>query len=405
MMSIKDTSYTLIVKTHAGLEDVLAGEVQQAGGKNVEVLNRAVKCSGNMAVLYRINYVCRTALRVLKEIKTFEAENEHELYREVKKMAWQTLLDPGKSIAINATVNRSDIKHSHYAALKTKDAIVDKIRDITGQRPNVDLDSPDLRLHLHITGTRCTLLADSSGDSLHKRGYRLRQGEAPISEVLAAGMLLLSGWDGITPLLDPMCGSATIPVEAYMMAARIPSGYFRKNFGFMLWPDFDRHLWEAIVAEEKKKIIDPPCEIEGSDVSLKALQLAGEIIENAGFAETIKLRQVAFENSKPMFSKPGFIITNPPYGERIKKNDLNAFYKTIGDVLKSRYSGFIAWIITSDFEALKSVGLKTSHKIKLFNGPLECRFVKYELYRGSRKASKAEIAENPMDKNHSDDTT
>lgn len=404
-MSIKNQSYTLIVKTHAGLEDILADEVQQAGGQNVEVLNRAVKCHGDLAVIYRINYTCRTALRVLKELKTFEAENENDLYREVKKIAWEQMLDAGKSIAINATVSRSEIKHSHYAALKTKDAIVDKMRDATGQRPNVDLDTPDLRMHLHITGTHCTLLADSSGDSLHKRGYRTRQGEAPISEVLAAGMLLLSGWDGNTPLLDPMCGSATIPVEAYMMAARIPSGYFRKKYGFMQWPDFDQHVWETIVAQEKKKIIHPTCEIEGADVSLKALHLAGEIIENAGFAHSIKLRQVAFENSKPKFSKPGFIITNPPYGERIKKQNLNAFYKTIGDVLKSRYSGFTAWIITSDFQALKSVGLKSSQKIKLFNGPLECRFVQYALYRGSRKASKSANEGNPMNENLSDDAS
>ena len=378
-------NFTLIIKTQAGLEETLVAEVTAAGGREVQPLNRAVKCKADNAVMYRINYTCRTALRVMKEVDEFEAEDEEAFYEAVKKFNWFNLLSLDRSFAVHATVSNSAMTHSHYVALKTKDAIVDKFREKFNKRPNVDIESPDMRVQVHITGVRCTLLIDSSGDSLQKRGYRTRQGEAPINEVLAAGMVFLSGWDAKTDLLDPMCGSGTIICEANMIARKIPAGYFRKAYGFMKWNDFDGDVWEKIVETENAKIIPAKCKIYGSDVNQNAISLSREILKNAGFENDININQVAFEDSSPPNVDGGFIIFNPPYGERIQKTDLFAFYKLIGDVLKSKYAGYEAWLITSDFGALKSVGLKTSRKIPLFNGPLECRFVKYELYRGSRK--------------------
>lgn len=383
------TLFSLIIKTQAGLEELLARETAAAGGQNIQILRRAVKCEADLSAMYCINYSCRTALRVLKEVAEFEAADEKMLYNEVKKFDWPSLLNADRSIAVNATVSNSAMTHSHYVALKTKDAIVDKCREHSGERPNVDLENPNLRVHIHITGTRCSLLFDSSGDSLHKRGYRIRQGIAPINEVLAAGMILLAGWDGQTTLLDPMCGSATILCEANMIARKIPPGFFRKEYGFMRWKDFDPKLWETIIKNENAKIAEPSCKIFGSDVNQNAIALSREILENSKFENDIELKHVAFENSTAPDSEGGTIIFNPPYGERMQKEDINAFYKMIGDVLKSKYAGYEAWLITSDFGALKSVGLRTSRKIQLFNGPLECKFVKYELYRGSKKATKA----------------
>lgn len=382
--------YTIVIKTQAGLEQLLADEVSECGGRNVEILNRAVKCKGNREVMYRLNYTSRLALRVLREIKSFEVETENDLYNRVKKFSWKFFLSPEQTFAIYATVSKSQMQHTHYVALKAKDAIADYFREEAGSRPNVDIDNPDVRIQVHITGTKCTLLLDSSGDSLHKRGYRLRQGKAPINEVLAAGMIRLAGWDCQTPLLDPMCGSGTILCEAAMMARNMPAGYFRKKYGFMNWPDFDENLWQKIVEAENEKIKDQQVKIYGSDVNQNMLEVAGETIEEAAFANGIELKHVAFENSKPASETPGIIITNPPYGERIQKADILAFYKMIGDTLKQRYPGYEAWLITSHSEALKAVGLRTSKKIKLYNGPLECRFVKYELYQGTRKHGKVD---------------
>jgi len=382
---LNSKNFILIIKTQAGLEESLVTEVTEAGGREVEPLIRTVKCKADNDVMYRINYTCRTALRVLKEVDEFEADNEEAFYEGVKKFNWFDLLTVDQSFAVNATVSNSAMTHSHYVALKTKDAIVDKFREKFNKRPNIDLGNPDLRIQVHIAGVRCTLLIDSSGDSLHKRGYRTRQGVAPINEVLAAGMVLLSGWDAKTDLLDPMCGSGTIVCEANMIARKIPAGYFRKDYGFIKWKDFDGGLWKKIVENENSKIIPAKCKIYGSDVNQNAISLSHEILKNAGFENDIDIKQVAFEDSSPPNVDGGFIIFNPPYGERIQKTDLFAFYKLIGDVLKSKYAGYEAWLISSDFGALKSVGLKTSRKIPLFNGPLECRFVKYELYKGSRK--------------------
>lgn len=378
--------FSLIIKTHAGLEQLLANEVTTAGGREVQVLVRAVRCQADTATMYRINYTCRTALRVLQLVAEFQVNDENELYREISKLNWPEIFPLEGTFAINANVSRSKMTHAQYVALKAKDAVVDKFREVVGSRPNVDINDPDMRIHIHISGSQGMVLLDSSGDSLHKRGYRRGQGLAPISEVLAAGMVLLSGWDAATDLLDPMCGTGTILCEAAMIAQKMPSGYFRKKFGFMSWPDYQPELWKQIVETENARIEPAQCRLFGADVNQRVLTQADEVLQNTGFDKIIILKQVAFENSSPPSDQPGTIITNPPYGERIQKTDLNDFYRMIGDVLKKKFAGYTAWLITSDFGALKSVGLRTSRKIILYNGPLECRYVQYQMYRGSRKS-------------------
>lgn len=377
--------FNLVVKTMAGLEEILAGELKLLGADRIEILNRAVKCRGDQSLMYNANYRCRYALRVLKEISAFSAKTSEDLYDSVRNMKWDRLINSENTIAVNAVVSRSEISHSHYASLKVKDAVVDYFRDLTGKRPSVDVDRPDLRIHVHIFRTKCTILLDSSGDSLHKRGYRRIMGEAPINEVLAAGMIGLSGWDGNSLLLDPMCGSGTILIEAAMLAQNMPGGYYKKYFAFTRWNDFNETLWKEIKAEADSEIKAFRGRIVGADVNQRTLFAAGENLAAAGLSKSIELKQVAFEDSSPPDQAGGFIITNPPYGERIKKKDLFAFYQKIGDTLKQKYRGYTAWIITSDFQALKHVGLRPTKKLTLFNGPLACKFVKYEMYSGSRR--------------------
>lgn len=380
----QSSAFQLVAKTLVGLEEILAGEIAQAGGFNIKVLNRAVSFEGDLGCIYRTNYSCRTALRVLKVIGLYRAGNEHELYQRILGIDWSQYITNEQTLAVDAYVSNSRITNSHYASLKVKDAIVDQFRRKSGNRPSIDLDNPDLRVNIHLTGDQCTISIDSSGESLHKRGYRQWQGEAPISEVLAAGMIMLSGWNGQTRLHDPMCGSGTLLIEAVMIARNIPSGFYRPTFGFMQWRDFDRQLWEKIKSEYNREIKTEAPPITGADANQRTLSIAVRNLTEARLENYVTLSKLAFEESIPE-ETGGIIVTNPPYGERMEQDDLNGFYKMIGDTLKKNYTGWDAWLITSDYEALKSVGLRTSRKIKLYNGPLECRFVKYEMYTGSRK--------------------
>jgi putative N6-adenine-specific DNA methylase len=375
----------IVVKTLTGLEDVLAGELLALGIDSPVVLNRAVEFHGTKEQLYKANYFCRTALRALKVIGTFTVVDEHDLYNKIKQVNWSDYMSVNQTLAVNAVVKRSRITHSQYAALKTKDAIVDQFREQFNKRPSVDLDDPDLRINVHLNGTDCTLSIDSSGEPLFKRGYRRVQGEAPMSEVLAAGMIMLSGWDGKQTLLDPMCGSGTILSEACMISGNVPAGHYRRHFAFEKWRDFDAELWEKIKVDGRKAMGPVKAKIVGYDKSPRALNAAQINIKSSRFEKYVELKAISFEHSTPP-SDDGIMITNPPYGERIENTDLPSLYKMIGDVLKKYYSGWEAWLITSDSPALKSVGLRTSKKIVLYNGPLECRFVKYELYQGSKKA-------------------
>lgn len=361
------------------MEEILQGELKNLGALNTQILKRAVSFEGDKALLYRANYCCRTALRILKPILVFLITKQEDLYENINKIPWEDYIGNEHSIAVDAVNATSVFTNSQYIALKTKDAVVDRFREKTGARPSVNLDNPDLRINLHIYKETCTVSLDSSGSSLHKRGYRHVTGPAPLNEVLAAGMIQLSGWDKTVPMYDPMCGSGTLLIEANMLARNIPSGYFRPVFGFEKWIDFEPEIWHKVKEEEDEKIRNTNVMIYGSDISSRAIANANENVGFTRFRDQIKLEVAAFENTLPK-GPAGMIICNPPYDERLQVDDIIAFYKSIGDVLKKKYTGFEAWIISSDLRALKFIGLHPSKKITVFNGPLECRFVRFSLY-------------------------
>ncbi len=284
-------------------------------------------------------------------------------------------------------MNNSTFTNSHFIALKSKDAVVDKFRDKYGSRPSVSLENPDIMINIHINQNFCTVSLDSSGESLHKRGYRVNAGSAPVSEVLAAGMVILSGWKKDCNFIDPMCGSGTILIEAALFANNIPPNVFRKSFSFQHWNDYDEKLWQKIVKESLAKQTEFEHKIIGIDKSREAIEMAGDNIRSAKFHKDIELEVNSMEEYEPPKEK-GIVITNPPYGRRIMQDDIISFYKTIGDALKKKYINYDAWLITSDAEALKFVGLRSSKRIQIYNGQLECRFVKFEMYEGSRKIKK-----------------
>lgn len=374
----------IIVKTLANLEEVLAQEIAFIGGQNIEIGKRAVSFEGNMRLVYRANYELRTALRVLIPAHEFRVKDENDLYDKVRMIDWSEFLDNKQTFAINATVNHTPrITHSKYAAQKMKDAIVDQFRDNTGRRPSVRLDDPDLRLFLHINQGRTNISVDSSGSALFKRGYRTAL-EAPINEVLASGMILLSGWRGESTFLDPMCGSGTLLIEAASIAYNIPPQYVRSRFDFMKWPNFEEASWKKVVDQAKQEIKTEGPAIIGSDRSLKAVKVTQENILSSQMEGKIEVFRKKFEKLTPPADK-GILMMNPPYDIRIGSEDIGALYKMIGDQLKQQYAGYEAWIISSNMEAFKQVGLRPSKKIKLYNGQLECRFQKYELYEGTRK--------------------
>lgn len=373
-----------VAKTSAGLETVLAEEIKQLGGQNIEISTRAVLFEGDKKLLYSANYELRTALRILCPIATFKAANEQQLYDAVQQLNWHEHLDIGQTFAIDGVVSGSRFNHSQYVALKAKDAIVDQFRDRFGSRPSVNTLDPDLRINIHIQEDQLTISFDSSGESLHKRGYRYQVDKAPMNEVLAAGLILLSGWKADCNFVDAMCGSGTIPIEAAMIAMNIPAGYYRSSFGFMKWKDFDKELWDEVWKTANDKIKDTEIEIFASDRSVRAVDIARNNFEKAHLHKDIRLFKKHLDQLSPP-AAPGILILNPPYGERLEEHDLKALYSNIGDSLKKQFNGYEAWIISSDFSALKHIGLKPSKKITVYNGPLECRFVKFEVFSGKHK--------------------
>ena len=386
----ENTTSLLIAKTISGLELALKAELDGIGALNTELMNRSVSFEGDKACMYRANYLCQSALRILLPVHVFEINTQEDLYREIKDFAWEDHLDADSTLAVDAVISYTVFTNSQFVAQKTKDAIVDRFREKTGKRPSVDLDNPVLRINVHLFKNICTVSLDSSGQSLHKRGYRKQTGIAPLNEVLAAGLVKLSGWDMKKPLLDPMCGSGTILIEAAMLASGIPSGYFRNEYGFMKWKDFDVALWEHVKSQAQENIKHPEdLRIVGFDKSVMTLKKANENVSFAGLDHLIYLKRVAFEDSVPP-SAEGVIIMNPPYDERIQLEDSVAFYKMIGNVLKRKYNGYKAWVISSDLEAIKFIGLKPSKKFKVFNGPLECRFVGFDLYEGKKSITFAD---------------
>ncbi|MFA6924457.1 MAG: THUMP domain-containing protein [Bacteroidales bacterium] len=382
-MSTTET-YKIVATTLAGLENILADELKSLNAGEVEILTRAVSFTGNKELMYKANLWCRTALKILKPVKYFSIINESDFYNEIYKINWEEYLNVNNTLQIDCVTNNSIITHSKYAAQKAKDAVVDRFRHKFNKRPSVDLENSTLRINIHLSNNNCTVSLDSSGDVLYKRGYKIASFEAPINEVLAAGMILLSGWDKKCNFIDPMCGSGTILIETALIANNIPPGYYRRRFGFEKWKDFDKELWDEIKKNSLLEQTEFENKILGSDISERSISIAEKNIKYAKLHKDIELNISSFEDFVPPEEK-GIIITNPPYDERMKKEDINGFYKSLGDTLKKKYDGYDAWLISSNFEALKSIGLKTSRKIALFNGPLECRFVKFEIYKGSKK--------------------
>jgi putative N6-adenine-specific DNA methylase len=375
--------FPLIAKTIAGLEDVLVSELEALGVSDVMKLNRAVSFSADTALMYRVNYACRTALRILKPLFHFEILEQKDLYEKIYEFPWEDYLDADHSLAIDAVISYTVFTNSQFVAQRSKDAIVDRLRDKLGQRPSVDLENPDLKVNVHLFRDSCTVALDSSGQSLHRRGYRKSTGPAPINEVLAAGLVKLSEWDTVTPLYDPMCGSGTLLIEAAMLAKNMPAGYFREEWGFMKWKDFDAALWAKVKEEANALISESTVQMHGSDRAERAIESARENLKFTNLYEDITLEVKSFEDSNPPFEK-GFIISNPPYDERLQIEDSLVFYKMIGDTLKRKYAGYTAWMISSDLETIKFIGLRPSRRIPVFNGPLECRFIKFDLFAGKK---------------------
>jgi putative N6-adenine-specific DNA methylase len=381
--------FKMVAKTMVNLEEVLADELRSLGAENINVITRAVEFEGDMRLLYRVNYCCRTALAILKPFAEFDANDDQELYDQVYKLRWEKILDVDCTFMIDSTTSGEVFTHSYYAALKTKDAIVDRFRRNFGKRPSIDTENPDYKFNLHIRANHVTLRMNSSGDSLHKRGYRQGVGVAPINEVLAAGLLRLAGWNCDCNFYDPMCGSGTMLIEAAMMANNIPAQYYRGNrFGFMRWKEFNLGEWKSVKAEEDRKIgsIDFEGEIWGNDIDPQVIEQCEKNLEFAKLHHDVMLHIGDFADQEPPEGKT-LIVTNPPYGERIKVEDLNAMYEKLGDTFKQKYGKDCeVWLITSDFEAMKHIGLHPSKKIAVQNGSLDCRFLKFELYDGSKKA-------------------
>ena len=378
---MKKQSYT--ATTLAGLEEVLAKELIEIGADEVQIGRRSVYFSGDLKLLYKANYCLRTALRILVPIDSYKIYSVDDLYQRAKNFKWEDLFDVNQTFAVQSTVFSDLFDNSMYASLKLKDAIVDRFRYKTGDRPNVDSKNPNVLINLHISGEFCTISLDSSGESLHKRGYRVGQNEAPMSEVLAAGLLGLSDWDRKSELIDPMCGSGTIAIEAAMIANQIYPGNIRQNFTFKNWKDFDPEAFSSLENEMNANKPEP-VRISASDISRRNVDIACKNAEAAGVISLIDFKVSDFKLLEPAAEKP-FLVFNPPYGERMTPEDTN-FYSMIGERLKHHYTDAVVWIISTP-QCLKSIGLRPSRKIARLNGSLECTFRKYELYSGPRKTS------------------
>ena len=379
-----ENNYKMIAKTFFGFEEILAKELQILGAQDVEQGVRMVSFKGDKGFMYKANLSLRTALKILKPIYFFKANNEQALYKGISSMNWSKLLNANQTFVIDTTVHSEYFNHSEFVSQKCKDAIVDQFRERTGQRPSIDKVHPDLRINIHIDKDQVSVALDTSGNALNQRGYRTATNIAPINEVLAAGILLLSGWDGQTDFLDPMCGSGTFLAEAAMIACNIPANINRKEFAFEKWNDWDNDLFDAISDSLLKRVREFHYTIKGYDKAPSAVQKAKDNIKNTNLEEYITIEEQNFFDTEKTAAGKLHLVFNPPYDERLDIH-MEEFYKNIGDTLKKNYPGTNAWMITANLEALKYVGLKPSRKIKLFNAGLEARLVKYEMYEGSKR--------------------
>ena len=380
--------FEMIAKTFQGLEEVLAKELIGLGANDVQIGRRMVSFSGDKAMMYKANFCLRTAIRILKPVKHFTAKNADEVYEQTKAFPWENFLDADKTFAVDAVVFSEEFRHSKFVSYKVKDAIVDHFRDKTGKRPSVRINNPDISINIHIAHTTCTLSLDSSGESLHRRGYRQEAVEAPLNEVLAAGMVLLTGWKGECDFIDPMCGSGTIPIEAALIARNIAPGVFRKEFAFEKWVDFDKDLFDDIYNDDTHER-EFKHKIYGYDNNPQAIAIAERNIKAAGVSKDVCLTLQPFQQFEQPREK-SMIVTNPPYGERISAKDLLGLYQMIGERLKHAFCGNEAWVLSYRKECFDQIALKPSAKIELYNGSLECEFRKYSIFSGKYKAFKKE---------------
>lgn len=383
-----EQEFKLIAKTFMGLEPVLAQELIQLGANNVETGRRMVSFTGDKEMMYRANFQLHTAIRILRPIHTFKARSAEEVYDEIQKIEWSNYLDNKKTFSVDSVVYSEEFRNSRFVTYKVKDAIVDWFREKTGTRPNISVSNLDIRLNIHIAEDDATLSLDSSGESLHRRGYRQESVEAPLNEVLAAGMILMTGWKGDTDFIDPMCGSGTIAIEAALIARNISPGVFRKEFAFEKWADFDQELFDTIYNDDSKEK-EFTHHIYGYDIDMKAVNTARINVKAAGLSKEVTIEQADFKDFQTPTEK-SIMVTNPPYGERISTPNLLATYKMIGERLKHTFAGNDAWILSYREECFEQIGLKPSIKIPVFNGSLECEFRKYALFDGRMKEFRAD---------------
>lgn len=383
-----NATFDMLAKTFKGLEEVLAGELIALGANQVQLERRAVRFSGDKALLYRANLCLRTASRVLVPIASFRAKDTDDIYRQLLALDWDRYMTAETTFAIDTTAYSEQFRNSRFITYRVKDAVADWWNEHAGKRPNVRVTDPDLLLNVHVAQDRVTVSLDSSGESLHKRGYRVANTEAPINEALAAGMLLMAGWHGQCDFYDPMCGSGTLPIEAALIARNIAPGIFRQSFAFERWRDFDAELWSDIYNDDSA---ERPFDhhIYGSDTSFYAIQQAEKNVKSAGVQRDIELRQIRMEELRPTESSLAgapLMMMNPPYGERLASNrDMEELYGRIGTALKHHWAGATAWIISSNEAAMKCIGLRPSKRVRLLNGELDCQFNRYDLFAGSRK--------------------
>ena len=380
-------NFKMLAKTFYGFEEILQKELQQLGAQNLKRGNRFVSFEGDKGFMYKANLCLRTALKILKPIHSVRIQNEESLYKVFYNFPWEDHIDVNSKFVIDSVVNGQIFTHSQFVSQKAKDGIVDQFRDRFSKRPTVDLNRPDLRINLHINNDYCTISLDTSGASLHQRGYRTVTNIAPLNEVLAAGLIQLSGWQANTDFLDPMCGSGTFLIEAAMFALKIPANINRKTFAFEKWKDWDPELFEIIKESQLKKVINPKIQISGSDKAPSAIEKAKQNIENANLSDFIKIQKKDFFQLDKLTKGPLHLLMNPPYGERLE-GDINALYQGIGDGFKQSFPNTHAWLISSNMEAIKCIGLRPSRKIKVFNGKLESRLLYFPIYEGTKKIHK-----------------
>ena len=379
----------MVAKTMQGLEDILVEELEILQAKNIKKVRRAVIFEGDLKLLYKANLWLRTCLKILVPIKEFEADSPEAIYQVLRMVEWDNYMSVDQTFAVQSTVNSKDFTHSKFVSYRVKDAIVDYFKKKYDKRPSVSVANPSIYININVSDRSCTLSLDSSGESLHKRGWRVEQTEAPINEVLAAGLLLHAGWNGKSNLYDFMCGSGTLLIEGALIALNIPPGIYRESFGFMGWPNYNESIYTELYNDDSaEKEFD--FKIYGSDISKIAIEKTNRNIKNAGLSKYVETECTSFQNITPM-PEGGLIIMNPPYGERLKGQHVNILYKIVGERFKHDFTGFEAWIISNEKDYFNDIALRPKKKIALKNGAIDCEFRGYELYEGSKKESKRKL--------------